>query len=77
MIIEPRRMLRMVRRTLTAALAGGSLFGACEVRLKDAIVGGSKDYVSSLLSNENVLPILFPFLFTDTADGADTTTADE
>lgn len=60
MIIDLRRKLRMARWTLTAALAGGSLFGACEVRLKDAIVGGSKDYLSSLLSPENVLQVLFP-----------------
>jgi len=72
MIIDPRRKLRTARWTLTAALAGGSLFGACEVRLKDAFVGGSKDYVSSLLSNEDVLSAFFPFLFTDAADGTDT-----
>jgi len=50
----------MARWTLTAALAGGSLFGACEVRLKDAIVGGSKDFLSALISPDNVLQLLFP-----------------
>ena len=49
-----RQVLRKVRWTLTAALAGGSLFGACEIRLKDAIVGGSKDYLRSWL--ESLLP---------------------
>ena len=60
MLIDPRRRLRMARWTLTAALAGGSLFGACEVRLRDAIVGGTRDYLSTLLSPNNVLQVLFP-----------------
>ena len=55
-----RRRLRKLRWTLTAALAGGSLFGACEVRLRDAIVGGSKDFLRSLLDPTNVLQSLSP-----------------
>jgi hypothetical protein len=65
-------MLRKLRWTLTAALAGGSLFGACEVRLRDAIVGGSKDYLSSLLSPDSVLQLLFP-----ESDNASDTTNDQ
>ena len=34
-----------VSGALAVALAGGTLFGGCEVRLKDAIVGGTKDYI--------------------------------
>ena len=55
-----RRSSRKVHWTLAAALAGGSLFGACEVRLKNAFVGGSKDYLASLLSPDAVLQLLFP-----------------
>ena len=66
-----QRRLRKVRWTLAAALAGGSLFGACEVRLRDAIVGGSKDYLSSLLSPDNVLQLLFP----ESNDASNTTNA--
>jgi len=55
-----RRVLRRVRYSLLAALAGGSLFGACEVRLHDAIVGGSMNFLSSLLNPDKVLPLLFP-----------------
>lgn len=55
-----QRRFSKVRWTLTAALAGGSLLGACEVRLRDAFVGGSKDFLGSLLSPGNVLPLLFP-----------------
>jgi len=53
-------MLRKVRWALTAALAGGSLFGACEVRFRDAIVSGSKDYVRVLLDPANILQLLSP-----------------
>jgi hypothetical protein len=53
-------MLRKVRWTLTAALAGGSLFGACEVRFRDAIVSGSKDYLRTLLDPSSILQLLSP-----------------
>lgn len=46
-----RRRLRKVHWTLTALLAGGSLFGACEIRLHDAIVGGSKDFLQIWLAS--------------------------
>jgi hypothetical protein len=55
-----QRMLRKVRWTLTAALAGGSLFGACEVRFRDAIVSGSKDYLRTLLDPASILQLLSP-----------------
>ena len=35
------------RSAVVAALAGGSVFGACEARLKDAVVGGSTSYLLS------------------------------
>jgi hypothetical protein len=34
---------------MAAALAGGSLFSACDTRLRDAAVDGSKSYLFSLL----------------------------
>lgn len=55
-----RQFLRKVRWMLTAALAGGSLFGACEVRFRDAIVSGSKDYLRSLLDPTNILQSFSP-----------------
>jgi len=58
MINDPRRRLSRARWILTAALAGGSLFGACEVRLRDAIVGGSKDFLRSLFDPTNILESL-------------------
>lgn len=36
-------------RAMAAALAGGSLCSACETRLRDAAIGGSKSYLFSLL----------------------------
>ncbi len=57
---------------MTAALAGGSLLGTCEVRLHDAVISGSKDYVSTLLTSEETLQLLFPFFF-PSDDGSDAT----
>ena len=74
MTIDPRRSLRMTRWTLTAALAGGSLFGACEIRIHDAVVGGTKDFMSSLLSSPDALHNLFPYLFPSSDSGSVTTT---
>ena len=46
-LTEPRR--RTSRSGLTfaalAALAGGTLFGACEMRIRDAVVGGTKNFL--------------------------------
>jgi len=69
-----RRFLRKIGWTLTATLAGGSLFGACEIRIHDAVVGGTKDFVSSVLTSEEVLQGLFPFFFppSDSDSGATT-----
>ncbi len=55
-----RHMIRMIRCTFLAALAGGSLFGACEVRLRDAIVGGSKEYLSTLLGSDSIFELFIP-----------------
>ena len=54
------RVPRKMRWILTAALAGGSLFGACEVQIRNAIVNGSKDFLQSLLDPTNVLQSLSP-----------------
>ena len=53
-------LMHKVRWMLTAALAGGSLFGACEVRLHDAVVGGTKEYLGSLLSPSSIPQLLLP-----------------
>ena len=46
--------------TLAAALAGGSMLSTCETRLKDAVVGGTKDYFFSILNPTTIVDLLFP-----------------
>ena len=49
-------MRSKVLRTLAAILAGGSVMGACEARLKDSFIQGSQTYLfSSLASFQGVL----------------------
>ena len=62
-----RRILGKMRNTLIAALAGGSLFGACELRIHDAIIGGSKTFLYSLLNPDSLLQVLLPLPPSDTA----------
>lgn len=71
--MKPHRslLLHKSRLILAAALAGGSLFGACEIRLHDAIVGGTKEYLGSLFSPGNIPQFLFP----ESGNASDTTTA--
>jgi len=57
---DRRQVLRKMRWILTAALAGGSLFGACEVQIRNAIVNGSKDFLQSLLDPTNILQSISP-----------------
>ena len=73
---QRQQVLRKVRWTLTAALAGGSLFGACEVRIHDAVVGGTKDFVSSILTSEEVLQDLFPYFYPPSDSGSDAATSE-
>ncbi len=44
--------------TLAAALAGGSLLGTCQARVKDAIVGASTDYLFTLLDPPAIVGLL-------------------
>lgn len=44
---------RRVALALAAALSGGTVFGACEARLKDAFVDGSTSFIQS-----GLLPLL-------------------
>lgn len=41
---------------VVALLGGGSVFDACEVRLHDAFVQGTKDLVASFLDPANLIP---------------------
>ncbi len=43
---------------MAAALAGGSLFSACDTRLRDAAVDGSKSYLFSLLDPTTLIEAL-------------------
>lgn len=40
-----RRLLSTVATMLTIALGGGTLFGGCATRFKEAAVDGAKDYL--------------------------------
>lgn len=52
--------------TLCAALAGGSTLQTCETRLRDAVVEGTRNYVSTLLDPTNIIEaILVPAATTD------------
>ena len=73
---QRQQVLRKVRWTLTAALASGSVFGACEVRIHDAVVGGTKDFVSSILTSEEVLQDLFPYFYPPSDSGSDAATGE-
>ena len=45
-----------VVRALVAVLAGGSVMGACEARLKDSVVQGSQAFLfSSLAASQSIL----------------------
>lgn len=44
---------RRMARILAMALAGGTMFSSCETRVRDAVVGGSKNLLFSLLSPDN------------------------
>ncbi len=48
MIPQRSRTMRTAL-ALAAAMAGGSVCGTCEMRFKDALVGGATDYLSTLL----------------------------
>ena len=51
---------RTVRLTLAlaAAMAGGSLCGTCEMRFKDAFIGGATGYLSTLLDPAAVVDLV-------------------
>ena len=56
-----RNRLRRLGLTLCAALAGGTTLQSCESRLHDAIVQGTRGYISTLLDPTNLIgAILVP-----------------
>jgi hypothetical protein len=62
---RPVATARSYRRTsrigcvLAAALAGGTVFTSCDTRVREAVIGGSKDFLFTLLSPSNVTDLLF------------------
>ena len=48
-----------IAKTIAAALAGGTVLGTCQTRLKESIVNGSTEYLYMLLSPENVASWVF------------------
>jgi hypothetical protein len=48
-----RRTARWIL-VLATGLGGGTLFGTCELRLHDAIINGTKLWVTSLLDPSNI-----------------------
>ena len=43
---------------VAATLAGGTLFGTCEMRVHDALIDGSKNFIYQLLSPSNLTDLL-------------------
>lgn len=62
-MLQSRKTRTKLAKTIAAALAGGSLLGACEIRLHNAIVDGTKGYVFTLFD-----PSLYDGLFDDLFD---------
>lgn len=61
-----KNRVRRVGLTLCAALAGGTTLQTCETRLRDAIVTGTRGYISALLDPTNLIgAILVPDTTTD------------
>lgn len=54
-MLKSRKTQKKLAITITAILAGGSVFGACETRLRTALVDGSKNYIFSLFNAESFL----------------------
>lgn len=54
-MLKSRKTQKKLAMTITAVLAGGSVFGACETRLRTALVDGSKNYIFSLFNPELLL----------------------
>lgn len=52
-----RQMYRRSRWTvfLAATLAGGTLFGTCDIRMRTALVDGTKLFLISLLNPSNFI----------------------
>ena len=52
--MDASRKTNFTRRILlvvTAFCSGGTVFGGCETRIKDAVVGGSKDFIGVILTS--------------------------
>ena len=50
-----------IAKTMVAALAGGSLLGTCDTRVKDSVVQGSTQFLfSTVLNPTAVVQFLFP-----------------
>lgn len=44
--------------SLSLLLAGGSLFGACEMRFRDAFVAASQDFLFTLLDADTIVGLI-------------------
>ena len=55
-----RKMRSRLTTVLFLCLAGGTLcgIGSCQSRLKESVVAGAQDFLTTLLSPDNVLTIL-------------------
>ena len=54
-MLKSRKTQKKLATTITAILAGGSMFGACETRLRTALVDGGKNYIFSLFNPQLLL----------------------
>jgi len=66
-----RKRLSRLGALLVLSVGGSTVFSTCQTRIKDAFVGGTKDFLASLLSGENVELLLTSWLDeTGTEDGS-------
>ena len=53
-MVASRNRLSKLSTLLALAVGGGTLFSGCQTRIKEAFVGGTKDFLTTLLSPDNV-----------------------
>ena len=64
-----RKRVSKLATLLALGLGGGTMFSTCQTRIKDAFVDGTKDFIATLLSPENVQLLLTPDASESDTDG--------
>ena len=55
----PKSRLWKLETSLFVLLAGGSVFTSCDTRFRQIVVGGTKNYVQTLLDPAAIVELLF------------------